>query len=112
MAAAVELTVSVAVAADEPVTLTLDGMLQVGGSLGLAMLVVTAHVKATAAANPPEGVTVMVAVFPDTTPGAMVRLPLFVSAKLGLAGAVTVTLTLVLAIIFPVAASVPVTAIT
>lgn len=106
--AAVELTVSVVVAAVEAATVTLDGIAQVGGSLGLAILVVTAQVRLTEAAKPPDGVTVMVAVFPDAAPGAMVRLPLFVSAKLGLAGAVTVTFTLVLAEIFPVAASVPV----
>jgi hypothetical protein len=83
--AAVEFTVRVAVTADAPVTLTLDGMVQVGTSFGLVRLVVTAQVRLTAAANPPEGVTVMVEVFPDTAPGLMLRLPLFVSAKLGLA---------------------------
>ena len=106
--AAVVFTVSVAVAADDSVMLTLAGMLQVGGSLGLAMLVVITQARLTAAAKPPEGVTVMVDVFPDPAPGLIVRLPLFVSVKLGLAGAVTETFTTVFAVIVPVAASVPV----
>jgi hypothetical protein len=107
--AAVEFTVSVAVAADAPVMLTLDGTLHVGGSLGLAMLVATAHVRLTAAVNPPDGVTEMMDVFPDVAPGETVRLPLFVRAKLGLAGAVIVRFTTVLAVMVPVATSVPVT---
>ena len=110
--AAVEFTVSVAVAADAPVIFTLDGMLQVGGSSGAAILVVTAQERLTAAANPPEGVRVMVEVFPAVAPGEIVRLPLLESAKAGLAaGAITVTFTVVLAVIVPVAASVPVTVI-
>jgi hypothetical protein len=110
--AAVEFTVSVAVVADAPVMLTLDGRMQVGGSLGLTMLVVTAQERLTAAANPPEGVTVMVEVFPVVAPGERVRSPLFARANAGLgAGAVTLTFTAVLAVIVPVAASVPVTVI-
>jgi hypothetical protein len=110
--AAVEFTVSVAVAAEAPVMLTLDGTLQVGGSLGLVIVVVTAQVRLTAAANPPAGVTVIVEVSPLVAPGAMLRLPLLESANAGFpAGAVTVTFTVVLAVIVPVAASVPVTVI-
>jgi len=109
--AAVVFTVSVAVLTEEPVLLTLVGMLQVGGSLGLGMLVVTAQVRLTAPAKPPEGVTVIVDVFPDAAPGLTVIPPLLVSAKLGVGGVVTATFTTVLAVIFPVAASVPVTVI-
>lgn len=109
--AAVEFTVSVADAAAVPVMLTLAGMLHVGGSLGLAMLVVTAQLRLTAAANPPEGVTVMVAVLPVTAPGATVKFPLLLNAKLGFGGAVTVTFTVVLAVTVPEAASVPDTVI-
>ena len=112
MVAAVVFTVSVAIAAAAPLMFTLDGILHVGGSLGFVMLVVTAQVRFTVDAKPPEGVTVTVAVFPEVAPGEIVRLPLLVSAKAGFpAGAVTVTLTTVFALIVPVAASVPVTVI-
>ena len=111
MVAAVVFTVTVAVAPEASVMLTLDETLQVGGSFGLVMLVVTEQARLTDPVKPPDGVTVMVAVFPEAAPGLTVRLPLFDSPKLGLAGAVTVTFTIVLAVMFPVAASVPVTVI-
>lgn len=79
----------------------------------MTIAVVTAQLRFTVAAKPPEGVTVIVAVLPEVAPGAMVRLPLFVNVKLGLTGAgVTETFTFVVSIIVRVAASVPVTAIT
>ena len=109
--AAVELTVRVAAIAVAPVTLTLEGIAQVGGSVAVAMLVVTTQLRLTVPVNPPEGVTVMVDVLPDAAPGATVMLPLSVRAMAGFAaGAVTVTVMLVLAVMVPVAASVPVTA--
>ena len=109
--AAVVLTMSVAEPADAPVMLIPDGILHVGRSCALETLVVTAQLRLTVPANPPDGVTVTVAVSPEVAPGAMVILPLLVSPKLGLLAAVTVTLTVVLAEILPVAASVPATLI-
>lgn len=43
-----------------------------GASVGVAMVVVTAHTRFTFPVNPPEGVTVMVEVLPVVAPGAIV----------------------------------------
>jgi len=68
---------------------------------------VTTQVRPTFPVNPPAGVTVTVAVSPVVAPAWKLTAPLFVSAKLG--GAFTVTLTIVLELTLPVAASLPVT---
>lgn len=109
--AAVVLTVKVAVAAPAPLIVTEDGIVQVGGSTGLEMLVLTAQVRFTWPVKPPEGVTLIVVVLPVVAPGATVMFPLLLSAKPGRI-IVTVTFTEVLAVIVPVAASAPVTVTT
>ena len=111
--AAVLFTVSVAVAALVPETVTEAGTLQVGALVGLTMLVVTAQERLTWPVKPPEGEALMVEVLPVVAPGAMVIPPLLL--RLNPASAevpVTVTLTLVVAVILPVVASTPVTVTT
>jgi hypothetical protein len=78
---AVVATVTVAVAAVVPLMVTEDGMLQVGGSLGLLMEVVTAQVRFTAPVNPPPGVTVTVDVLPVVAPAATVMAPLLLIVR-------------------------------
>jgi hypothetical protein len=107
--------VTVEVAAAVPLTAIDAGMEQVGGSLGLLMLVVTAQVRLICPVKPLEGVAVMVAELPVVAPALMVRAPLLVSAKVPLAPddpPVTVTLTAVVEVVLPVLASVPVTVTT
>jgi hypothetical protein len=60
-----------------------DATEQVGGSFGLEMDVVTAHVRVTLPVKPPPGVTVMVEVFPVVAPAVTEILPLLVSAMVG-----------------------------
>lgn len=100
-------TVSVEVTAAAPVMLAEDGIEQVAGLVALAGLVVTAQLRVTAPVNPLEGVTLIVEVFPVVAPAATLIAPLLLSEKL--AAGFTVTLTGVLDVIVPVAASVPVT---
>jgi hypothetical protein len=64
---AVVLIVSVVVAALVPVTLT-ELAEHVGGSLAFGGAVFTAQLKLTFPVNPPDGVTVMVLVFPVVAP--------------------------------------------
>ena len=97
--------VTVDVPAVVPVMLTGDVAEHVAGLV--AATGVTAQVKATLPVNPLDGVTVIVAVSPAVAPAWKLIAPLLVRAKLG--GWVTVTLTGVDDVIFPVATSVPVT---
>jgi len=87
------LTVTVAATGLALVGFTVDVTLQVAGLVGLAGVFVTAQVRSTMPVNPPAGVTVIVAVSPVVAPAGKLIAPLFVSAKLG--GAFTVTLTVV-----------------
>jgi len=102
-------TVSVPVTAPVPVTFTGDPTLHVAGELAPLGAVVTAQLRLTLPVKPYDGVTVIVAVSPVVAPAANVNAPLLVSAIAGGGGAVTVAITAVLDVIFPVAASVPVT---
>src|SRR5580700_9162679 len=107
---AVVVTVRVAVAAAVPAIVTFAGTPQVGGSVGFASAVVTAQERFTCPVNPPDGVTVRLAVFPVDAPGVTVIAPLLL--RLNPADAttpVTVTFTMVVAVILPVVASTPVT---
>jgi hypothetical protein len=104
---AVVATVSVVICAPVPVISTVGPTLHVAGLL--AATGVTAQVKLTLPVNPFDGVTVMVAASPVVAPAANASAPLLLSAIAGGGGAVTVTLTGVLDVILPVAASVPVT---
>jgi hypothetical protein len=108
---AVVVTVSVAVTAELPLMVTEAGMLQVGISVGFAMLVVTAQERSTAPVKPFDGVTVIFAVLPLVAPGLSVIEPLLLNVKLPatVVPLVTVTFTTVVSVIFPVVASVPVT---
>ena len=112
---AVVATVTVVVAAEVPLTVTDAGIVQVGGSFGLEMLVVTAQEKSTSPVNPLAGVTVMVEVLPVVAPGAMVIAPPLVSANEPLPPLdppVMVRFNAVDAVILPVVASAPVTVTT
>jgi hypothetical protein len=81
-------TVSVEVTADVPVTSAVVGLrLHPTPFAGLD----TAQVRATFPVNPPDGVTVMVEV-PELGCVTLIE-PLFVRAKLGATGGVTVTVT-------------------
>jgi hypothetical protein len=102
-------TVRVPVTAPVPVTSTVELTPHVAWLVGDVGVVVTAQVKLTLPVNPFDGVTVIVAVFPVVAPAANASAPLLLSAIAGGGGAVTVTLTGVLDVILPVAASVPVT---
>jgi hypothetical protein len=82
-------------------------MAQVAGLLAAAGPI--EQVKSTVPVYPPAGVKVIVAVFPVVAPAWKEIAPLFANAKLG--GVFTVTPTGVEDVIFPVAASVPVTVI-
>ena len=97
---AVVVTVSVVVAAVVPLTVA-AGAEQAGESLALAGAVVTAQVKLTAPVKPLAGVTVMVLVFPVVAPAASDRLvgP-GVSENPG-GVALTVMLTVAVAVIAP-----------
>ena len=77
---------------------------QVSGFAAPAGLVVTAHVRAMAEENPPEGVTVIVVVLPEVAPWVVVMAPAALREKS--AGKVTVTLTTVEDVTLP---DVPVT---
>ncbi len=113
LVAAVEFMVSVAVCAALLVMLTEDEESeQVTGSTAEAGAVVTEHARLTAPVKPPDGVAVMVAVFPLAAPGAMVSGPLLESAKAPAPAPpppVTVTVDVVEAVMAPVAASLAVT---
>ena len=61
-------TVSVVVCAAAPLIVTEAGMLHVAGSLAAAG--VMAQLRLTVPVYPPDGVTVMVEVFPVVAPGA------------------------------------------
>jgi len=61
-------TVSVAVEAAVPLMATDAGTLQVGGSVGLVIAVVTAQERFTVPVKPFEGATVMVAELPLVAP--------------------------------------------
>lgn len=77
VAAAVE-TARVLITAAVPEMLGAEGEReQPGASLTLVMLVVSAQVRFTFPVNPPEGVTLIVEVFPAVAPGATLILPLF-----------------------------------
>jgi hypothetical protein len=102
--------VSVLVAAVVPEIVTGEVIAHVG-AVGLLSELVTVHVRLTAPVNPATGVTVIVDVFPDVAPVARVSVPgLAPSVRPG-TGAVVVTtiVNVVVALILPVAASVPVT---
>jgi hypothetical protein len=107
--AAVVLTVKVAVCAAVLPTATDVGMLHVMGSL--AAVGVIAQLKLTVPVNPPDGVTLIVAVLPVVAPRDTVILPLLVRAKLPmpLEGVAMVTVTRTVSVIFP---EVPVTVTT
>lgn len=79
----------------------------VAGLVGLDGVVVTAQVSPTVEVKLFTGVTVIVAVLPDVAPTPNVIGPLLLSVKLGTPS--TVTLTAVLEVTLPVAASLPVT---
>ena len=81
-AAAVVLMVKVAVAVPVPVNVTNGVIVQVGISVGLATVVVTAQARATVPLNPLD-VTVIVPELPAVTPGKTVIAPLLLRAKLG-----------------------------
>jgi hypothetical protein len=104
--AAVVLTVNVEVC---------DGVIEagdrphVGGSLAPEGLDVIAHVKAIEPLNPPDGITLIVEVFPLVAPGLTVMLPLLVSVNVDAAAGFTVTLTVVVCTSVP---EVPVTVMT
>jgi hypothetical protein len=86
-------TVTVAVA-EAPLKLTEELLSEhTGGAVGLLNAVVTAQLNATAPVNPPEGVTVIVDVFPVVAPAATVIPPLLLNAKLAFDTAPTVTTT-------------------
>jgi hypothetical protein len=105
LAAVVE-AVSVEVTAAEAVILAVAGdRLQVAGSLAAVGLML--QVSATLPVNPPEGVTLMVEVFPVVAPGETVMLPLLVRAKADAEAGVTITVTGVVEVNEPL---VPVTA--
>lgn len=103
---AVVATVSVDVAAVVPVIVIGEVTVHVGGSFGLVIDVVTAQVIFTPPVNPPDGVTVIVAVLPVVAPAVTAMFPLELSAMLG-EGApdVTTMVRVVVAVIFPVAES-------
>jgi hypothetical protein len=68
--AAVVFTVSVAVCAAEPVMVIEDGMLHMAGWLAATGLI--EQLRLIAPVNPPDGVNVMVDVFPVVAPGTTV----------------------------------------
>jgi hypothetical protein len=105
--AAVELIVSVEVAAAEPVIVTVgEESEHVGRSLAPAGEDVTAQASATAPAKDPEGVTVMSDVLPAEAPGATAMPPPLVTAKAGVnVSPVTVIVELEETVMVPVAAS-------
>jgi hypothetical protein len=105
-------TVSIPVSAPVPVISTDVVTPHVAGLVGLDGVVVTAQVKFTLPVNPFDGVTVMVAVSPVVAPAIKLSAPLFVSAIPGTGGAVTVMLTGVDPVTFPVAESLPLTVTT
>lgn len=72
-----------AVAAVVPTMVRGEGMAQVGGAPAPAGSAATAQVRATGPKNPPEGVTVTVAVLPVVAPAWRVRLPLLERAMAG-----------------------------
>jgi hypothetical protein len=106
--AAVVITVTVEVCAPVPVMVTAGPTVQLGGLTGVTVEVTT-QLRLTMPVNPYDGVTVTVAVSPVVDPAMKLRAPLLVSAIAGGGGAVTVTVTGVLEVMLPVAASLPVT---
>lgn len=101
------LTVRVDEAAPVPLTFA-AGAEQVGESVAPDGLVETAQVKLTIPVKPPEGVTLIDVVFPVVAPGLeMVMFPPFASANFG--AAPTTMVSVAVAVIFPVATSLPVT---
>jgi hypothetical protein len=88
---AVVVTVTTAVA-EAPLILKEGALTEhVGGAVGLTKAVVTEQLSATVPVNPPEGVTVIVDVFPVVAPAATVIPPLLLRAKLAFDTAPTVT---------------------
>ena len=82
---AVVFTVRIVVCAVEPLMVTEAGMLHVAGSL--AAVGVIAQLRLITPVNPPEGVKVIVEVFPVAAPGAkLTAVP--VMEKLGAAGTI------------------------
>ena len=107
---AVVVIVKVAVATLVPLIEIEDGTLQDGLVVVDPLPPETAQESEIAPVNPLTGVTVMVAVLPVVAPGATLMFPLPVRLKPAApAGAVTITFATVLALILPVAASVPLT---
>jgi hypothetical protein len=79
---AVVFTVNVAVEGPSPpMIVTEEGILQVGGSTGLGMLVLTAQLRFTRPRKLPEGVAVIVIVLPVVAPGVTVIFPLLLRLK-------------------------------
>jgi hypothetical protein len=87
--------VSIAVTAVAPLTVTEEEevpplpSLQVTASAELLAVVFTAQERATLPVKPPDGVIVIVEVFPLVAPELMVIFPLLLSTKLGAATAFT-----------------------
>ena len=92
---------SVAFCGEALATLTEDVTAQVAGLVGLAGVIVTAQVRATAPVKPLDGVTVMVEVLPVVALATKVMGPLLESVKL--AAAVTVTVFVPIALLYTVA---------
>ena len=113
--AAVEVIVRFDVTAPVPETVTDElESAQAIGSLSPAGEEVTLQVRATGPLKPPDGVIEMTAEFPVVAPGATVMEPLLLRAMAGVTGVmlVTVTVEVVVLMIVPLTASVPVTVIT
>jgi len=104
-------TVAVEVPAVAPVILTELGLKVTVGGLVAPEGPLTDAAKATLPVKPFEGVTVMTEVFPVVAPWANIR-DAGLALRLMFGATVTVTLTGVVPMIFPVAASVPVTVTT
>ena len=103
--------VMVLVAAVVPEIVTGDVAAQVGALVGLLIEVVTAHVSVTAPVNPPTGLTVIVDVLPLGAPPARLSCDGAAPSVTPGTGGVVVTVIVsgVLAVIWLVAASLPVT---
>ena len=90
--AAVVVIVIVAVAGDVPAIFTdVAPIAHVGGAIGFVKAVVTEQLRVTVPVKPPDGVIVIVDVFPMVAPGMTVMPPLLLNVKSGLDCWVTVT---------------------
>ena len=103
----VEVEFAVSVAVVVPGNVIDDGMLQVTGLVGLGGVVVTEQLRFTVPVSPPEGVTVIVDVFPVVAPAFTVMAPLLVIAKS--CGRLIVTPTTVVDVMLLLELSFPVT---